>query len=406
MLPQLKIREVIRLRWRGLAGLLIGSLSGHLRAGSRGWHSILTLTTISILGVGCSITTRQSSLDPKGPVAESQLDLFLITVYVTLFIFITVGGTLLWVVIRYREKARERDKPMLLHQQHGGSWIEIGLIAGAIALLVIIAVPTVKTIWVLDTEPHDPNSQLGNWYTGPLDPDQKEEILTLNVTAYQWWWTFEYPQFDVITANECALPVGKKVKINLRAADVIHSFWLPKLAGKMDLIPGRANKMWLQADEEGHYYGQCAEFCGEAHAYMLFRADALSEQAFVDWITHQKKDAPEPLTEEEGQAGKKLFLTKTCVQCHSIRGFTAGVGGPDLTHVASRKSLGAGILDNRDAQGHIDPQKQYENLFNWIQASHKYKPGNLMYYPENGLKNVVLSKDEVHKITTYLQTLQ
>ena len=359
---------------------------------------------LSLLATGCSITTHQSTLDPKGPVAKMQLELFMVTVWITLFIFLVVGGSLLWTVIKYRERPSDRDKP-IPEQGHGNPLIETALIVASILLLVIIAIPTVKAIWYTGDLPEDPSSELGNWYPGKLETDNKDEFLIINATGYQWWWAFEYPQFGLTTSNEFAIPVGKTVKINLRAGDVIHSFWLPKIAGKVDLIPGRANWMWIQADTEGHYYGQCAEYCGEAHAYMLFRTEALSPKNFANWIEHQKKDAPEP-TDPILLEGKKLFLSKTCVQCHMIREFTAGTGGPDLTHIASRKSVAAGILDNQDLNGNIDTQKQYQNLFNWIKESYKYKPGNLMYYPDNGLKNVKLSDAEVHKLVLYLQTLK
>ena len=364
---------------------------------------LLALAMLAVLN-GCDFETRQSTLDPKGPVAEVQLDLFMVTVKVSLFIFVTVGGALLWAVIRYRERARDRGQPPP-SQGHGNPLIEVALIMASVVLLVIIAVPNLKAIWYTNEFPEDAAHQLKNWYPDALEADIEDEVLVVNVFGYQWWWAFEYPQFDVVTANEFAVPVGKAVKINLRAADVIHSFWLPKLAGKVDLIPGRANWMWIQADEPGHYYGQCAEYCGEAHAYMLFRTEALGVEDFARWIQHQKKEAPEPTTNADILEGKQLFLSKTCVQCHSIRGFTVGIGGPDLTHIASRKSVAAGILDNRDIYGRLDPQKQYDNLFNWIKYSYLYKPGNLMYYPDNGLKNVELSDEEVHKIVKYLQTL-
>ena len=362
------------------------------------------MTLVVLIGLaGCDFATRQSTLDPKGPVAEVQQDLFMVTVKVSLFIFVTVGGALLWAVFRYRERTRDQHNP-LPSQGHGNPIVELALVLASIGLLVIIAVPNLKAIWYTNELPDDPAHHLKNWYPNALEPDIEQEVLTINVFGYQWWWSFEYPQFGVVTANEFAVPVGKAVKVNLRAADVIHSFWLPKLAGKTDLIPGRANWMWIQADEPGYYYGQCAEYCGEAHAYMLFRTEALEPQDFARWIDHQKADAPEP-TDPSILEGRQLFLSKTCVQCHTIRGFTAGVGGPDLTHIASRKSVAAGILDNLDLQGRLDRQKQYKNLFDWIKESYKYKPGNLMYYPDNGLKNVELSDKEVHKIVTYLQTL-
>ncbi|HCR37623.1 MAG TPA: cytochrome c oxidase subunit II [Opitutae bacterium] len=354
---------------------------------------------------GCSFKTKQSSLDPKGPIALAQYDLFMVTVWVTLFIFVTVGGALLWVVWRFRQRPDDDDDHMP-NQSHGNPLVEVGLIVASILLLVIIAVPTLRVLVYTFELPEDEGSKLGQWYQGPLTEEDAETILTVNVMGYQWWWAFEYPQLGITTANELVIPEGKVVKLNLRSADVIHSFWLPKIAGKVDLIPGRANWMWIKADEPGHYYGQCAEFCGSAHAYMLFRSDVLSHRDFEAWVEYQKKDAPEAL-EVSVAAGERLFAEKTCIQCHTIRGnqYAMGIKGPDLTHVASRKSLAAGIMDNRGVDGRIDRLKQRENLFEWIKNSQHIKPGNLMYHDDAGLKTVPLSDDDVHKIVAYLQTL-
>jgi cytochrome c oxidase subunit 2 len=368
------------------------------------------LRSLPVLGCflleGCSRVTHQSTLDPKGPLAAMQYDVFMVSVYVSLFLFVTVGGTLLWVVIHYRERESDAKKP-LPEFDHGNPLIEIGLIVVSVVLLVIIAVPTVEGIFQMNDLPKDEQSKLGNWYAGEISPEEKENVLEVTVTGYQWWWRFEYPQLGLVTANELAIPVGKVVKLNLRGHDVIHSFWLPKIAGKVDLIPGRANWMWIQGDEVGHYYGQCAEFCGDAHAYMLFRTNVLSNEDFAKWIAHQKQNAVAS-TDAKALKGKELFATATCIQCHTIRGNATamGVKGPDLTHVASRASLAAGILDNTNVHGEIDPEKQRENMFNWVRHSEKIKPGNKMYYDIGGLKDVKLTDEQVHDIVAYLQTLK
>lgn len=363
------------------------------------------LALVALGSTGCSFKTRQSFLDPKGPLALMQYDLFMVTVWVTLFIFLVVGGALLWVVIRFRERPGDGNKPMPA-QSHGNPLVEIGLIGVSVLLLVIIAIPTLRGIAYMHELPEGGESRLGQWFSGELSGEDAEDVLTVNVIGYQWWWAFEYPQLGVTTANELVIPKGKVVKLNLRSADVIHSFWLPKIAGKVDLIPGRGNWMWIQGDEVGHYYGQCAEFCGSAHAYMLFRSDVLSDEDFGAWVVAQKQEAVEPLDVEVAQ-GRELFTSKTCIQCHTIRGnaLAMGVKGPDLTHVATRKTLAAGILDNRNERGAIDSSVQKENLFNWVKNSQHIKPGNLMYYDTAGLKHVPLSDEEVNKIVAYLQTL-
>ncbi len=369
---------------------------------------------------GCSLNDRMSTFDAKGPIAQMQLDLFKVTLYVTGFLFITVGGALLYTLIRFRERQGDEKKPFP-SQMHGNPLIEVSLIGFSTLCLVIIAIPTVRGIWIQEELPA---------HVAP------EDVLEITVRGYQWWWVFEYPEQGIITANELAIPKGRVVKLNLRSADVIHSFWLPKIAGKTDLMPGRQNSMWIQADEEGHYYGQCAEFCGEAHAYMLFRTDVFSEERWEQWVAHQQKEAAPPAgtaswaeffntidkknTETFGQnpvlQGARLFMKEGgCIQCHSIDGAkdanglarANGVLGPNLTHVAMRKSLAAGLLDNRHPDGTIDPEKQLNNFLHWTYASETIKPGNLMYETvQETIKSKNLTEEDFRHIAIYLQTLK
>lgn len=380
-----------------------------LMASIFGWFFRGLFGTIALVGVvGCQFDGRQSALDPKGPVALAQYDLFMVTVWVTLFIFVTVGGTLLWVVFRFRDRTGREGEP-INNNEHGNPWTEVALIGLSMGLLLVIAIPTVRAVWFTETVPASPEVLLGAWYKGPLPENADEEILTIDVIGYQWWWAFHYPQLGITTANEFAIPLGVPVKLNLRSADVIHSFWLPKLAGKVDLIPGRANWMWIQGDEAGYFYGQCAEFCGSAHAYMLFRTEVLPIEDFFAWAKNQRQEALPP-TDPKVAEGMKLFTEKTCVLCHKIQGnsLAQGVKGPDLTHVASRKTLAAGILDNRNSEGVIDPEIQARNMDEWIRNNAVQKPGNLMFYdPMGGLKDLPpITQEESLKIVHYLQTLK
>jgi len=376
---------------------------------------------------GCSFTTKQSSLDPKGPVAQAQLDLFYVTVWVCLGIFIVVGGALVWVVWRFRERPGDEAKP-LPSQGHGNPLIEIGLIGASIFLLVIIAVPTLRAIWFThdlpEDQPYYEESKLGAWFEGDLSKEEEDNILEINVDGWQWWFGFEYPQLGFTTANEFKIPKGKVVKFNLRGRDVIHSFWLPKLAGKVDLMPGRKNWMWLMAEEEGYYFGQCAEYCGDAHAYMLFRAEVVSDEEFNAWVAEYRQGAkapggfeakptqenpkptrqddwaqwfrlaasnPEKLPDNDVTHGARIFMGKgQCIVCHAIDASPAqGASAPNLTKVAERKSLAAGILNHYTEDGGIDAVKQRENFYEWLARSHYHKPGNLMYYRSDaGLMNL------------------
>ncbi len=318
---------------------------------------------------------HQSTFEVRGPVAQQQLDLFYVTLWVTLFIFVTVGGVLAYATFRFRQRPGDAEKPPPA-QTHGHPLVEIGLIAAAVLLLVIIAVPTVRAIYDIYELPED------------------EDMLVIDVIAYQWWWAFEYPDEDVVTANEVAIPVGRKVKFNLRTVDVIHSFWVPRLGGKIDMIPNRDNWLWLQADEPGQYWGQCAEFCGESHANMKFRVFAYEEDEFQAWLEDHRADAAEPDPEDElAVTGAELFRSRGCMGCHTIQGTgAAGMAGPDLTHFGRRQTLGAGMADNTP-----------ENLFHWMRDPDGFKPGNLMALDPQ-VRN--LSEEDIEALSAYLQTLK
>jgi len=360
--------------------------------------SSVTLLSLLLLSGCLKIDQNQSALDPKGPVAGQQADAFYVTLYLTTFLWIVVGGALLWAVWRYRKKKND-DPSELPEQTHGHPLIEVGLILFSAACLVVVAIPTLQGILMTKTLPEE----------------YEEGAITVNVTGYQWWWAFDYPEEGVTTANELVIPVGKAVKLNLRSADVIHSFWLPKLAGKVDLMPGQENFMWLQADEPGMYWGQCAEFCGDSHAYMLFRARAVPEEEYREWLANLKAGPEIPVDTPESEMsadfsdqilhGKKVYM-KNCYSCHMIGG-KGGVNGPNLTNFGGRATIAAGWMDNNT-----------DNLFRWIKEPHKIKPGNYMWYGVpmktpgggmmvmDGLSKADLSDDDIHAVVSYLQTLK
>lgn len=349
----------------------------------------------------------QSTFDTKGPVARAQLDVFYTTVWVTTAIFVIVAAVLAYATFKFRVRKSEGTKPADPHQGHGNPLVELGLIAASIGALVIIAVPTLKNIW----------------YTYDVPEEQRANTYEVTARGLQWWFQFEYPAEQIegagqlVTANELVIPAGRPVRINLRTSDVIHSFWVPKLAGKVDMMPNRGNHMWLQADEPGYFWGQCAEYCGESHAVMRFRVIALSAEDFAAWVENQKKparevaapapDAPkasfasyeikpwkrnaagyseqfdsDPMKawvaqqfpeKDENAAlvaqGRALFREKSCVNCHGVRGHEgAGTTGPNLTHFGSRTTLAGGLLENSK-----------ENLHRWIVRPNDLKPGNKMW---------------------------
>ncbi|MCC5806510.1 MAG: cytochrome c oxidase subunit II [Opitutales bacterium] len=355
-----------------------------------------------LLTVGCSLNIegQQSALDPKGPVAKNQYDIFMLTLYVTTFIFITVGGALAWVLWKFRQ--RKGDDPNFIPpQSHGHPMLEMGLVIASAGLLVIIAIPTFGGIILKKVVPEE----------------LLDGAIEVNVVGFQWWWAFEYPEQGFYTANELVFPAGRAVKINLRADDVIHSFWLPKLAGKVDLIPGQENFIWIMADEPGYFWGQCAEFCGDSHAYMLFRAIALPEDEWEEWLETQQRDTVaddgsfEPLLAREdwGYPEDKILkgaevFRQACAGCHSVNP-RIQTNGPNLAHFGSRTSVAAGWYEN-----------EYDLLYRWIREPEKVKPGNFMYRGfldrdgrtviMPGLKDYDLSDEEVHAVTAYLYTLR
>jgi cytochrome c oxidase subunit 2 len=232
-----------------------------------------------------------------------------------------------------------------------------------------------------------------NFWTGRqladfADPD----ALTIRVTGHQWWWQVEYedpvPERRVATANEIHIPVGRRVKVELVSSDVIHSFWVPNLQGKTDLIPGYSTTTFLQADSAGVYHGRCAEFCGLQHAHMDFLVIAEPPARFAAWYTGQLRDAAPPANPEAAK-GKQVFLANRCAVCHKVRGTEAGgTLGPELTHLASRRTLAAVTLPN--TRGHMG---------GWVVDPQKIKPGVNM--PPNPL-----SPDELRSLLAYLESLK
>jgi cytochrome c oxidase subunit 2 len=219
------------------------------------------------------------------------------------------------------------------------------------------------------------------------EPDHPADI-TVQVTGHQWWWEISYPNDGVVTANEIHIPVGKAVEIELTSDDVIHSFWVPNLTSKRDLIPGQTNTLWFQADSAGIYRGECAEFCGTEHALMAFLVIAQPLDEYGAWLHNQQASSVQP-ADSLIEQGQQAFLGSACVYCHTINGTAAsGKVGPDLTHLASRQTLAAGTLDNTTG-----------NLAGWILNPQALKPGNHMPATR-------LDSDDLQALLAYLESLK
>ena len=294
--------------------------------------------------------------------------LLLVSIAVCLII-----AALLWAALR---RARPQDQAVPIAEipiERGGDgvrWISVGLIASAIPL-------TVAFVWTMIT--------LAAVAGPPAHPG-----LVLDVTGRQWWWQIAYSASNPLgvfeTANEIHIPVGVPVLVRLHGADVIHSFWVPQLAGKTDTIPGQTNLSWIQADQPGRYLGQCTEYCGYQHAHMQFEVVAQPQAEFDQWIAAQRQAAVAPVTEAATRG--LAFVEYRCGLCHRVRGTAAGaVSAPDLTHLMSRRTLAAGTLLNNPA-----------NLAGWIQNPQDLKPGTLM--PDQKL-----SAQELKDTLAYLETL-
>ena len=447
----------------------------------------------------CSrVDHKQSALDPKGLVSQNQYDIFMLSVWITIFLFCAVGGCLLFVLWRYRAKSKE-EAMEIPEQMHGSSKIETTLIIASAAILVILAVPTLQGVVLMNRVP-DPNDQ-ATLEKLKLDKSQIEDAITVNVTGKRFFWVFEYPQYGIVTANELVFPASKAVRVNLRTEDVIHSFWLPKLAGKMDLIPGQENFLWFIADENkirsrvdsegkpytedvetampsvfdgkmrqaifakqkftdefepvgGLFYGQCAEYCGNSHAYMSFRALAQTDEDFDKWVLKFRNAqnpnlqptsysaendyaegdivifedpsigensvrefcAVEPVTKgqtpaikpnswkkvhsDDFEKGKSLFASLQCVQCHAINRTGLGAKGPNLTLFGLRTSLAAGWMRNDE-----------KSLDQWLRNSNDIKFGNLMWNGEgiddrHPLRQLEDDDEKVNQLVTYLLGLK
>lgn len=293
-------------------------------------------------------SATQSSLDPQGPLADS---------IARLFWGMLIGGGLILAAVAVMMfiglyKARKSTEPQPLTFKQSRNLV---VISGVVIPALILTVFVISSAGV--------NREL----VAPMP----EDAMTIRVTGHQWWWEIDYldsaGNIVAKTANEVRIPVDTPVKFALEASDVIHSFWMPQLNGKTDMIPGKTNVTWVKASKIGRYRGQCTEFCGKQHAKMAFHVEAMSEQDFSGWLQQQASPAREPSTESQ-QRGRQVFLQSSCVMCHSIRGTTAMASvAPDLTHIGSRKSLAAGTVENNAGF-----------LASWILSPQSIKPGSHM----------------------------
>jgi cytochrome c oxidase subunit 2 len=316
-----------------------------------------------VIGLAAVLSGCQSSptfLDPASPISAQESRLYWTILIMALVVFVLVEGALIWILIRDRKRADD-DKPP--RQIFGNMRVEVTWTVIPILLVISLFIMTVKTT------------------RGVAAPDAQDSDLNVRVVGHRWWWEFDYLDQKIATANELHIPVGKTVQISLESVDVIHSFWVPQLSGKTDVVPGQHNTMWLKADEEGVYHGQCAEFCGTQHALMRFQVFVESQEKFDAWMANQ------PETEDE-QAGYKE-VTGACAACHSIdpQDIANDKIGPNLTHLFSRTTFAGGTYELTET-----------NVRSWLKDTQAMKPGNDM--------EVTLSPKLIDQITSYLLHLK
>lgn len=307
-------------------------------------------------------------LDPSSPQAQAITNLFILTLAIAAVVFVIVAGGVVYMIIRFRARGGTEEP----YQQFGVKKLEIVWTAIPALILIVLFGFTISTMTTIQA--------------GLPSPASRPDLI---VIGHQWWWEYQYPKSGAVTANEAHIPAGQKWLVQVKSADVIHSFWVPELGRKMDAIPGKLdNYIFLQADKPGLYQGTCSEYCGTEHAWMRIRVYADSPADFDAWLKGQVRVPPTPTTGKAGE-GAKLFQDKACAVCHTIRGTAAqGTAGPDLTHVATRDTLATGVVAN-----------SYGSLVAWIENPQSLKPGNHM-------PSLKLTPQELDALVAYLEALK
>ncbi len=307
---------------------------------------------------------------PLASPAAAERDIAWFTIALTAVIFIVVASIIVYTIARFRRKPGDD-----LHQEpaqvYGSNQIELAWTVIPILIVFVLIGVTARVVWSVENASPPPST------------------LHLKVIGHQWWWEVQYPDYGITTANEIHVPFSANGKeatyLELSSADVAHSFWVPQLSGKTDLIPNRLNYMWIDPKQGGVYVGNCAEYCGTQHANMLLRVIADDRPAFQAWVQGQQK----ALAPSDVSAGRTAFESLSCINCHVIKGTKAiGKFGPDLSHLASRSTLAAGVITNTP-----------ENLKRWINDPQEVKPGCLM-------PSLKLGGPELDQLVSYLGSLK
>ncbi len=334
---------------------------------------LLLLTLAS--AAGCVPVAKSASsttpiplfLNPASPVAAKQASLFWILLAISAVVFLIVEGLLLYNVLYHaKQPEEERDIPPQYYRQYVIEGIYTGLPILIVIVIFILTLGTIKAIAA-------PAPQAGD--------------IKVHVIAHRWWWEFDYPDLNIKTANELHIPANATVQIDLDSLDVIHSFYVPQLSGKTDVVPGVTNHMWLSGSQVGQFHGQCAEFCGVNHANMRFTVLVNSKADFDAWVANQQKPPAEPQG-DLATTGHDIIVNDVCSACHDLGEDGPGnATGPDLTHLMSRQRFAGDIFDLNE-----------DNLRRWLEDTQAMKPGNDMKHK--------FSEEQINALVAYLKTLK
>jgi cytochrome c oxidase subunit II len=351
---------------------MISSVNGRTTKWPRalGPGSLMLLGPVAVFAKDAPSPGHMNIFSPSSTPAIQISHLAILVFVITGAIFLFVATLLAFVIFRYRSRGAETTEPP---QVYGSNQIELAWTVIPVLIVIVLFLATARVIFAVE------------------DSVKPHEALDVTVIGHQFWWEFRYPKLGIVTANELHVPVSSSTHpsptfLKLMSADVDHSFWVPELAGKTDLIPSRVNQMWIDPLQTGLYLGQCAQYCGTEHAKMLLRVYVDTPEQFAEWTRNQQQQGRQ---EAQAAVGRQIFETESCMNCHAVRG-TAATGrfGPDLTHLMSRATIASGIVPNSRA-----------NLADWIKNPDHLKKGSLM-------PAMQLSDDQINAVVAYLSTLQ
>jgi cytochrome c oxidase subunit 2 len=347
--------------------------TSHPRKGGKRLRLALALASMgAILLAGCA--GSPSMLLPYSTSAQKISNLIILTFSIAAAVFVIVEGMLIYASIHYSRRSLKGEPS----KTEGNQPLEIGWTLLPATVLLVVFILTIPTLRAVAYQPQT--------YVNPFT-GQSGKPMEVHVVGHQWWWEFDYPEYGIVTANEMHVPVGVAVNVSLASVDVIHSFWVPQLFGKTDVIPGHNNTTWFLATKTGEYYGQCAEFCGAEHALMRLRIIVDTPEQFQAWV----KQMQAPVQQMTGLAaqGEQAFMNGPCIGCHTIDNTNAqGKVGPNLTHFASRQYFAGDSFENTP-----------ENVAQWLKDPQAMKPGSLM-------PNLHLSQDEINQLVAFLDSLK